>query len=128
MRLLLDTHTFVWFIEGSLELSTTARDLIEAADNEVLLSMASMWEMAIKGSIGKLEFSEPFETLIPEQLSLNKIDLLNIQLIHVVQVHSLPLHHRDPFDRLIVSQALVEKIPVIGRDGAFDAYGITRLW
>ncbi len=128
MRLLLDTHAFIWFIEGSPEASNKARELIESAENEVLLSMASVWEMAVKGSIGKLEFSEPFEALIPEQLRVNKIDILNIQLSHVLQAHSLPFHHRDPFDRLIISQALVEKLPVVGRDGAFDTYGVERLW
>jgi PIN domain nuclease of toxin-antitoxin system len=96
--------------------------------NEKFLSVASLWEIAIKLSIGKLALSSPFEMLIPQQLSLNGIQLLNINLAHTVVIASLPFHHRDPFDRLLIAQAMVEKMPVISIDAAFDVYPIIRRW
>ena len=128
MRLLLDTHTFLWFIEDSPQLSAPAKALIEDSTNDVFLSMASVWEMAIKIGLGKLSISGPFDAYIPEQLRLNNIGLLDIAFTHVAEIIALPLHHRDPFDRLIIAQAHVEGIPIVGADTAFDAYPVTRLW
>ena len=128
MRLLLDTHAFLWFIMGSANLSVNARALIENPANERLLSVASLWEIAIKTSLGKLALSAPFDELIPAQLKLNGIDLLNIKVDHLSTLTTLPFHHRDPFDRLIIAQAIVEKLTVISLDGAFDTYGVTRHW
>jgi len=128
MRLLLDTHAFLWFIMGSANLSANARALIEDPANERLLSVASLWEIAIKTSLGKLTLSARFDELIPAQLKLNGIDLLNIKVDHLSTRTTLPFHHRDPFDRLIIAQANVEKLSVISLDGAIDAYGVTRLW
>ena len=128
MRLLLDTHAFLWFIMGSANLSVDARVLIENPANERLLSVASLWEIAIKASLGKLTLSASFGELIPAQLKLNGIDLLNIKVDHLSTLTTLPFHHRDPFDRLVIAQAIVEKLPVISLDGAFDTYGVTRLW
>jgi PIN domain nuclease of toxin-antitoxin system len=128
MRLLLDTHAFLWFIMGSTNLSADARALIEDAANEKCLSVGSLWEIAIKTSIGKLTLSAPFDVLIPQQLGMNGIELLNINLAHAATVATLPFHHRDPFDRLLIAQATVEKMPVVSADTAFDAYSITRLW
>jgi PIN domain nuclease of toxin-antitoxin system len=128
VKVLLDTHTFLWFIDDSPQLSTTARTLIEDGNNEVFLSVGSLWEMAIKIGLGKLSLGQPFETLMPAQLALNNIELLNITVDHTAKVITLPFHHRDPFDRLLVAQALVETIPLVGVDAVFDAYGIRRLW
>src|SRR5947207_2131604 len=128
MRLLLDTHTFLWFIMGSANLSVNARDLIENPVNERLLSVASLWEIAIKTGLKKLTLSAPFDELIPAQLKLNGIDMLDIKVDHLSSLVTLPFHHRDPFDRLIAAQAIVEKVAVISLDGAFDAYGVTRRW
>lgn len=128
MRLLLDTHSFLWFIDGSKSLSANARELIEDEFNEVFLSVGSLWEIAIKVSIGKLVLNSPFEVLIPQQISLNRITLLDIAVSHTVLVSSLPFHHRDPFDRLLVAQSTVEQIPILSVDPAFDEYGVTRLW
>jgi PIN domain nuclease of toxin-antitoxin system len=128
MKVLLDTHAFLWFIMGSASLSVNARALIEDAGNERLLSVASLWEIAIKTSLGKLTLSAPFDELIPAQLKLNGIDLLNIKVDHLSTLTTLPFHHRDPFDRLIIAQAIVEKLPVVSLDGAFDTYGVTRHW
>lgn len=128
MKLLLDTHTFIWFIEGNAQLSTAARTLIEDGTNDVLLSVGSLWEMAIKASLGKLSLGQPFEALMPAQLTLNSIELLNITVDHTAKVTSLPFHHRDPFDRLLIAQALVDDIPIVGVDAVFDAYVVKRFW
>ena len=128
MRALLDTHAFLWFVAGDSHLSPSARTLIENAQHQPLLSLASLWEMAIKLSLGKLSLGQPFGTLIPEQMAQNGIELLQIEIAHVVMVATLPFHHRDPFDRLLIAQALVEQIPIISGDAAFDLYPITRLW
>ena len=128
MRLLLDTHTFIWYVTNNPKLSLTAQQLINDGTNEVLLSIVSIWEMAIKHSVGKLSFELPFEIFISQQLAINNFDLLNIQVSHVNIIANLPLHHRDPFDRLIIAQAMVEQIPVVGMDEAFDSYPIQRLW
>ena len=128
MRLLLDTHTFLWFIMGSPNLSANARALIEDAANGKFLSVAGLWEVAIKLSTGKLTLSAPFEVLIPQQFGLNGIELLNIKMDHATVVAVLPFHHRDPFDRLLVAQAVAEKMAIVSVDAAFDAYPVTRLW
>jgi PIN domain nuclease of toxin-antitoxin system len=128
MTLLIDTHSFLWFVEGSLQLSSRARRLIEDARNDRFLSVASVWEMAIKVGIGKLNLGQPIETFIPHQLSLNGIDLLGIALSHAAAVARLPMHHRDPFDRMLVAQAQVEQMPIVSNDPALDAYAVTRLW
>jgi PIN domain nuclease of toxin-antitoxin system len=128
MNLLLDTHTFLWFIDDNPRLSPTARALIADADNQIQLSVASLWEMAIKISLGKLRLAQPFEVLLPQQLGLNHIALLNITVEHAAAVATLPFHHCDPFDRLLIAQAKAEAIPIVGSDAAFDAYPVTRLW
>ncbi len=128
MRLLLDTHSFLWFINGSPQISTNARTLIEDASNQPLLSAASLWEMAIKLSLGKLSLAQPFEVLIPQQMRLNGIKLLGIEIEHTAAVSKLPFHHHDPFDRLLIAQAMVEQIPIVSADTAFDTYSIKRLW
>jgi PIN domain nuclease of toxin-antitoxin system len=128
MKYLLDTHTFLWFINDDASLSSTAKALIEDPENTIYLSIASIWEMAIKVSLGKLEMPSPFTDFIDEQLSKNTIILLNIKIAHTGIVATLPFHHRDPFDRLIIAQSSVEDIPVIGKDAIFDDYGIKRHW
>src|SRR4051794_28678776 len=119
MRLLLDTHTFIWFIMGSPTLSANARALIEDVANEKFLSVASLWEIAIKLSTGKTSLSAPFNEVIPQQLSLNGFELLNIAIDHTAMVATLPFHHRDPFDRLLIAQAVIEKMPILSADAVF---------
>jgi PIN domain nuclease of toxin-antitoxin system len=128
LKLLLDTHSFLWFIDGSPRLSATARQLIEDPANERLVSIASLWEMAIKASIGRLSFAQPFATLMTDQLRRNSMQVLDITLAHTGHVAALPFHHRDPFDRMLIAQSLVETIAIVSVDSAFDAYGVTRLW
>ncbi len=128
MSILLDTHTLLWFIMGSPKLSTTARSLVENPDFQPFISTANLWEIAIKVSIGKLTLAQTLEMLMSEQLVVNGIDLLEINTKHILAVSQLPYHHGDPFDRMIIAQAIVEQLPIVSRDKAFDAYSITRLW
>lgn len=128
MKLLLDTHTFLWFIMGNSSLSADARAWIEDQANEKFLSVASLWEIAIKVSIGKPGLAAPFDTLISQQLSANGFELLNLEVNHAAALIGLPFHHRDPFDRLLIAQAMVEQMQIVGTDSVFDAYPITRLW
>jgi PIN domain nuclease of toxin-antitoxin system len=128
VKVLLDTHTFLWFIEDHPNLSINARTLIEDASNEILLSIASAWEMAIKISLGKLQIGNPFGIFLAQQLKANNIQLLPISLSHTERIITLPFHRRDPFDRLLIAQALIENIPIASADSAFDAYPITKLW
>lgn len=93
-----------------------------------MLSIGSLWEIAIKQNLGKLSFNQPFEIFITQQLNLNDLRLLNIKISHVTIVATLPLHHRDPFDRLLIAQSVVENIPVLSADKIFDAYPIRRIW
>jgi PIN domain nuclease of toxin-antitoxin system len=131
MRLLLDTHTFLWFINGDAQLSTTARNLIQDEANTSYISAASLWEMAIKISLGKLAIQEPFATFIPEQIQRNGFIELGIAISHTAHVSALPFplaDHRDPFDRLLIAQATVEQMAIVSRASKFDAYGVQRLW
>jgi len=127
MKLLLDTHAFLWFIDDSPALSTWGKALLEA-DNELFLSVGSLWQIAVKLRLGKLTVAMPTESLMTEQLTANNIETLPISVPHLVHVSTLPLHHRDPFDRLIIAQAIVEQMSVASADPAFDAYPIERLW
>jgi len=128
MQILLDTHTFLWYILANPQLSARAKELIQDFENEKLLSIASPWETSIKISTGKLMLSEPLELYFDEQMRLNSVQMLPITLAHIALVATLSLHHRDPFDRMLIAQSLTEKIPIVSADTAFDQYGVTRLW
>lgn len=128
MQVLLDTNVFLWFISGSDRLSIKARNYIADLDNELILSVASLWEISIKTSIGKLELLRPFDQLIPAQLEENRIDVLPIELNHLSKIINLEFHHRDPFDRLIIAQSITEKIPVITSDATFAKYPVDIIW
>jgi len=128
MRALIDTSVFLWTISGSDRLSDNARQFIANLENDILLSVASLWEIAIKTSLGKLELLLPFNQLIPGQLEQNAITVLPIELGHLSGVIALPFHHRDPFDRLIIAQGLTEQIPVITKDKAFSRYSVQLIW
>jgi PIN domain nuclease of toxin-antitoxin system len=128
MRLLLDTSAFLWFVEGSNRLSETAKNHVEDAGHELSLSIASLWEMAIKISLGKLEISLPLPDFLRKQLSLSGVQLLGITEGHAYAIAALPFHHRDPFDRMLVAQCLIEGLAVVSPDSAFDQYGVERVW
>lgn len=127
-RFLLDTHTFLWMAGDPGRLGPRAREVIESGSARLWLSTASIWEMAIKSSLGKLELSSALSDFLGEQLEATRTSLLDIRAEHAVRVEKLPWHHRDPFDRLLIAQALFEKVPILGRDSEFDAYLVQRLW
>lgn len=127
MKLLLDTHAFLWFVDDSPALSARGKSFLEA-ENELFLSIGSLWEIAIKLRLGKLSVAMPTESLMTEQLAANDIEILPISVPHLIQISTLPLHHRDPFDRLIIAQSIVERMPVVSADPAFDEYPIERFW
>ena len=126
MKYLLDTHTLLWFLSGDNRLRDRARELVKDSSNERFFSVASLWEIAIK--VDKLALTKPFNQLFPEQLEFNGIKILNITVDSLTKLTVLPFHHRDPFDRLIIAQALVKELTIIGKDTAFDAYGVRREW
>ena len=129
MKLLLDTHAFLWFLAGSEQLSDRAREAMADRHHELLLSTASLWEMAIKHSLGKLTLARPFDELIPEQLSLLEIQTCSIELRHLSRLITLPMRHRDPFDRLIIAQSLADDLMVVTKDHHFGAYeGLSIIW
>lgn len=128
MRVLLDTHVMYWYIEGDPQLSTTARTLIRDVSNEVLISPASYWEIAIKVSLGKWRLNRPYEDFIDIALKQYGFLLLPILPAHTARLIGIPFYHKDPFDRLLAAQALAEGIPMVSADSAFDDYDVTRLW
>ena len=124
---LLDTHTFIWFINGDRELSSKAKALIEADDSLNFISIASIWEIAIKINLGKLQLNTPFEE-INRQIENNGFHWLPITFEHPLQLSKLPFHHRDPFDRMIIAQSTVNRLTVISKDGNFKDYGVKLIW
>lgn len=125
---LLDTHTFLWFIAGDERLNRRMRSLMTDGDHVLLLSIASLWEIAVKVGLGKLSLTAPFAELIPEQLATNAIDILPIEVSDLSTLVQLPFHHRDPFDRLLAAQSLTKSLPLISGDTVFDQYHVQRLW
>ena len=128
MRLLLDTHAFLWFITNDPKLSPAAKALIADPNNEILVSPASYWETAIKVSIGKYPLSVPYETFITQGIDGNGFKILPIEPRHTAVLTTMTFHHRDPFDRMLLAQAQVEKLSVVSSDTLFDQYGVSRLW
>lgn len=137
MRILLDTQAFLWFIEADTRLSALAASVIGDPDNERFLSVASVWEIAIKVNLGKLQMKSPgsLDIILSTQLAANQVDLLPIGFAHAVKVHAMSFartatgrEHKDPFDRLIVSQALVEGLTLVSIDAVLDSYGVVRYW
>jgi PIN domain nuclease of toxin-antitoxin system len=128
MILLLDSHTFLWFVWDDPRLSVSAKTVIVDPANRKLVSVASCWEIAIKAGIAKLNLGEPSRSFLPREIARNNFDLLPITLDHVCAVETLPLYHRDPFDRLLIAQIQVEGIQIVSADAAFDPYGVTRMW
>lgn len=128
MRLLLDTHTFLWWISDDPQLSATAREIISEGGNELFFSAASGWEIAIKAQIGKLKLPSNLEQFIGKQLLQNAINTLPVQLSHTLHVYTLPPLHRDPFDRLLISQSQLEQLPILTADVQFQQYRVQVMW
>lgn len=128
MNILLDTHAFLWFVLGDENISENARAQIEKQENTKFISPASYWEIAIKISIGKYALPCSYEQFMNQAIHGNGFLTLPILPQHTALLISLPFHHRDPFDRLLISQAIAENMPIISNDSVFDAYGIMRVW
>lgn len=128
MTALLDTHTILWFWWDDPRLSASALNLIRDPTNRKLVSSGSVWEVAIKVSLGKLDVGGSFGGLFPQQMHRTNFEWLPISDDHLAVVATLPFHHKDPFDRLLIAQSLCEKIPIISADAVFDDYGVVRLW
>jgi PIN domain nuclease of toxin-antitoxin system len=126
-KFLIDTNTFIWLIEDDPKLPDSSKRLIDNLNNDIFISIASLWEMAIKISIGKLKLLGVLAQAIDELYARN-IRILPIDSLHILRVQSLPFHHKDPFDRIIIAQSLTENITLISIDGFFDSYGIKRLF
>jgi PIN domain nuclease of toxin-antitoxin system len=127
MKILLDTHTFLWFLAGASELSKQARTLIENLQYEKYISIASFWEISIKNSLGKLTLDVPFVELKTEAIK-NNFQILPISFEDTLQLNTLPFHHRDPFDRIIISQAKENNLTLLSRDCNFGQYDVNLLW
>ena len=127
MSLLVDTHAFLWFMAGDQQLSARARRAIERTDGGWWHSAASIWEMAIKSSLGRLSLPVPAEDYIAGKIQQG-LRVLPVDWPHAAAVERLPLHHRDPFDRLIVAQAQRERLAVVTKDAAFRTYDIRVVW
>ncbi len=128
MRLLLDTHTFLWFVLNDPQLSGTARALIEDPANDIFISPANYWEIAIKVRLKKLDLFAPYDDFMHRGIVGNDFEILPIEPKHTSLLTTLPQHHKDPFDRLLTAQALVEGLPIVSVDAALDPYGVNRLW
>jgi PIN domain nuclease of toxin-antitoxin system len=127
-RFLPDTRAFLWWVDDAPELTAAARQVIADANSKCYLSLTSCWEMAIKVGLGKLQLSKSVERFVLEQLTANGFALLKIELHHVASVAKLPYHHRDPFDRLLIAQAILEKLTLLSADSVFSEYGVKVIW
>ncbi|TMQ17579.1 MAG: type II toxin-antitoxin system VapC family toxin [Deltaproteobacteria bacterium] len=127
MKLLLDTHTLIWAATDVGRLGAEARAAIEDGTNEVLVSVVSAWEIAIKQSLGKLDLARPAEHWLPEVLRRTGFEVAELSLSSALHVRGLAWHHKDPFDRLLIAQALEQGYTIVSRDPAFEAYGVPLL-
>lgn len=128
MRVLIDTHVFIWWTSDVKKLSTRVYDLLIDPNTDAVLSTISIWEMQIKSSLGKLQFKTTLSELVDDEIEHNRIDLLPLSLSHIYALSNLPLYHRDPFDRMLIAQSIESDLQIISIDEKFDRYGVNRLW
>lgn len=128
MRYLLDTHTFLWWNMDDAQLSTLAKEIISDNNNEIFLSAASAWEIAIKTTRGRLTLPEDPTRYISNRIQLHGFQALPIQIHHAVQIYKLPTHHADPFDRLLIAQSQIESMPLISIDPDIRRYDVEMVW
>ncbi|MGH7599279.1 MAG: type II toxin-antitoxin system VapC family toxin [bacterium] len=128
MKLLLDSHAFIWWSSEPEKLSARARACCEDSSNILMLSVASVWEMQIKLQLGKLQLVAPLQTLIENQQRSNDLQILRIAIEHAFALDTLPLHHKDPFDRMLIAQSNVEELFVVTKDEIFSAYPVKLIW
>jgi PIN domain nuclease of toxin-antitoxin system len=128
MNVLIDAHALLWFLAGSSKLSAKALECIQNAQNTLFVSPATLWEISIKDALGKLILPEPFDQIFPARLDASSILILPILMPHLHEHRQLPFHHHDPFDRLVIAQALADDLTLISCDTEFRAYGVKLLW
>jgi PIN domain nuclease of toxin-antitoxin system len=128
MKVLVDTHTFIWDIIADHRSSAKAKQMLRSDEHELVFSLVSLWEIAIKIKTGKLNTIGSSVAYIRDEMNAYGIELLPIRYEHILQLESLPAHHSDPFDRLLIAQAITESIPILTGDKAFDRYGVKRIW
>jgi len=128
MKLLMDTHTFIWWDSDPQRLSPQALAVFQDSGNVALFSVASVWEMQIKIQLGKLKLNLPLSELIGSQQRINKVEILPVKLEHALALDNLPTHHKDPFDRLLIAQAQVEQAVLVSKDPIFSRYPVAVVW
>ncbi len=128
MKLLLDTHTFIWWDSQPQRLSQQILNMCQDPENELLVSVASLWEIQIKLQLGKLELNKPLAELVSGQQEINKIDILDVKLEHILALAKLPPHHKDPFDRLLIAQTDIEEAILVSKDQIFTEYEVKLVW
>jgi len=128
MKLLLDTHALVWLLEGDPQLSPQVRQEVARPGAALWVSAASLWELTIKVSLGKLSVAGGLSVVFNQVLPQQRVNLLPVMPHHLLRLEPLPFHHRDPFDRLLAAQALAESLTLASKDEIFDAYGVARVW
>jgi PIN domain nuclease of toxin-antitoxin system len=128
MKVLLDTHTFIWWDSEPLRLSPQALNMCQNPENALLVSVASLWEMQIKLQMGKLKLHTPLAELVSGQQQVNKIEIIDVKLEHILALGELPPHHRDPFDRLLIAQSNIEEAILLSKDPIFAEYPVKVMW
>jgi PIN domain nuclease of toxin-antitoxin system len=128
MKVLLDTHAFLWLITDEDRLSENARQTFLNTENSLFFSAASLWEICIKTSLGKISLKDGWFQTIKEEMAINTIQWLPIEMTHCAEVTELPFHHRDPFDRMLIAQAIVEEMKLLSRDSRLSDYAIELIW
>ena len=128
MKILLDTHTLLWLITGDKRLSKTSREIFLNTENRLYFSIVSLWEICIKKSLGKISLKNKWIDIIQEEMKANSIQWLPVEISHCAKVIELPFHHRDPFDRMLIAQAITEDLSILSRDSCFSAYDIKCIW
>ncbi|MBN1290433.1 MAG: type II toxin-antitoxin system VapC family toxin [Candidatus Latescibacteria bacterium] len=128
MKYLIDTHVLLWIITEDKKLSDIVKQIYLNSENEIFFSLACIWEMAIKISLGKIFIDQPLDKFIDKYIKGSNIEILMIDLQDVIKIETLPFFHRDPFDRLIIAQSIEKDIPILSSDSIFDAYTVKRIW
>ena len=128
MRVLVDTHTFIWALLDDKRLSAKAKQILRSDENELVFSLVSLWEIAIKIKIGKLNAIGSSVAYIRDEMDAYGMELLPIRYEHILQLENLPVHHSEPFDRLLIAQAITESLPILSRDEKFPAYPVKLIW
>ena len=128
MNILLDSHTLIWFSQNSPQLSSSAIEILENRNNLLFLSLVSVWEIQIKVQLGKLNLDISLSEIVKDQTKINDVQILTMKLSHIWTLDTLPYYHKDPFDRLLISQAITENLIILGVDSVFDSYPVQKIW